>query len=201
MPPPTRLRLSQAHHLFTKCPHPVPLLTNLRVLPRPYHSYDHAPPPAFPPAHAAILSAATKHIPNHGFTSTTLTLGARDAGYLDISKNLLPAGVFDLVLYHLVTQRLALKDAERGDGEEAVGGEQGKERRGVGVGNRVRALAWARLKANTPIVHRWAEVRAVLRAVLRLFTNDFWPHIHIRRPPSPFPHTSHLAQPAYSVYN
>jgi ubiquinone biosynthesis protein COQ9 len=117
-----------------------------------YHSYDYAPAPPFPPAESAILASAYAHVPAHGFTIDALKLGARDAGYLDISTNLLPRGVYDLVNYHLVTQRLALKDAV----QFPEGGEQAKT---TGVGAKVRTLTMARLRANEPILHRWQEVR------------------------------------------
>lgn len=116
-----------------------------------YHSYEYSQPPPFPPAESAILSAAISHVPNYGFTADALKLGARDAGYLDVSTNLLPRGVFDLVNFHLVTQRLALKDSVQFPTE----GEQGKT---PGVGAKVRTLTLARLRANEPVIHRWQEV-------------------------------------------
>ena len=115
-----------------------------------YHSYDYAQPPPFPPAEAKILSSAYAHVPNHGFTIDSLKLGARDAGYLDASTNLFPRGVFDLINYHLVTQRLALKDSVQFPDE--------KDGKKLGVGSKVRSLALARLRANEPVLHRWQEV-------------------------------------------
>jgi ubiquinone biosynthesis protein COQ9 len=89
-------------------------------------------------------------VPSHGFTIDALKLGARDAGYLDVSTNLLPRGVFDLVNYHLVTQRLALKhNVQFPDTSE-----QGKK---IGVGAKVRTLTLARLRANDAVIHRWQE--------------------------------------------
>jgi ubiquinone biosynthesis protein COQ9 len=117
-----------------------------------YHSYDYAQAPPFPQPESAILSSAYAHIPSHGFTIDALKLGARDAGYLDVSTNLLPRGVFDLVNYHLVTQRLALKD----NVQFPDNGEGGKK---MGVGSKVRTLTLARLRANEPVIHRWQEVR------------------------------------------
>jgi ubiquinone biosynthesis protein COQ9 len=116
-----------------------------------YHSYDYAQPPPFPPAESAILSSAYAHVPSHGFTIDALKLGARDAGYLDVSTNLLPRGVFDLINYHLVTQRLALQNNVQFP-EESEGGKK------MGVGAKVRTLTLARLRANEPIIHRWQEV-------------------------------------------
>ncbi|RYN45596.1 hypothetical protein AA0117_g10006 [Alternaria alternata] len=120
-----------------------------------YHSYDYAQPPPFPPAESAILSSAYAHVPNHGFTIDALKLGARDAGYLDVSTNLLPRGVFDLINYHLVTQRLALQNNVQFPEQ----GEQGKK---MGVGAKVRTLTLARLRANEPVIHRWQEALAIM---------------------------------------
>jgi ubiquinone biosynthesis protein COQ9 len=121
----------------------------------PYHSYDYAQAPPFPPAESAILSSAYAHVPRYGFTIDALKLGARDAGYLDASTNLFPRGVFDLVNYHLVTQRLALKDNVQfpDNGEKKLG-----------VGSKVRSLTLARLRANEPVIHRWQEVRTKTRS-------------------------------------
>lgn len=117
----------------------------------PYHSYDYAQPPPFPPAESAILSAAYAHVPSHGFTIDALKLGARDAGYLDVSTNLLPRGAFDLVNYHLVTQRLALQDKV----QFPDNGDAGSK---MGVGAKVRTLTLARLRANEPVLSHWQEV-------------------------------------------
>ncbi len=120
---------------------------------RSYHSYDHPPPPGpFDSTETAILSAALQHIPSHGFTCTALALGAKDAGYLDVSTNHFPKGAFSLVHYYLVTQRLALSQhlhiiqAHKND-------------KPLGVGARVKALTWERLMSNKEIMHRWQEVR------------------------------------------
>jgi hypothetical protein len=118
-----------------------------------YHSYDYAQPPPFQPAETKILSSAYAHVPDHGFTIDALKLGARDAGYLDASTNLFPRGVFDLINYHLVTQRLALKDS--------VQFPDAKDGKKIGVGSKVRSLTLARLRANEPILHRWQEVRSL----------------------------------------
>lgn len=127
------------------------LRTSSRTTPtlrqRCYHSYDYAHPPPFPPAETAILSSAYAHVPAHGFTIDALKLGARDAGYLDVSTNLLPRGVFDLINYHLVTQRLALASSVQFSGDKPPS-----------VGSKVRSLTLARLRANEPVLHRWQEV-------------------------------------------
>ncbi|KAJ4332260.1 Ubiquinone biosynthesis protein coq9, mitochondrial, partial [Ascochyta clinopodiicola] len=117
-----------------------------------YHSYDYAQPPPFAPTETKILSSAYAHVPHHGFTIDSLKLGARDAGYLDASTNLFPRGAFDLINYHLVTQRLALRDSV-----QFAAKEDGRE---LGVGAKVRALTLARLRANEPVLHRWQEALA-----------------------------------------
>lgn len=111
-----------------------------------YHSYEYEAPPPFPAVETAILSAALTHVPTHGFTTSALCHGARDADYRDVSISLFPAGAFSLVNYHLVTQRLALaKNRSYPDQSASIGAE-------------VRRLVWTRLYANLPIIHRWQEV-------------------------------------------
>lgn len=111
-----------------------------------YHSYECEAPPPFPAVEGAILSAALAHVPTHGFTTTALCHGARDANYRDVSINLFPAGAFALVNYHLATQRLALAKSRPSPDQSAS------------VGAKVRRLVWTRLYANLPIIHRWQEV-------------------------------------------
>lgn len=122
---------------------------NLRpLLYRSYYSYEHVLPPPYPPAETAILSSALQHVRSNGFTQQALILGAKDAGYLDVSANLFRKGAFELVLYHLVTQRLALKDRVQFVDEK------------LGVGRKVRSLVMERLRANAEagVVGRWQEV-------------------------------------------
>jgi ubiquinone biosynthesis protein COQ9 len=114
---------------------------------RNYHSDSYPEPPPFRAAEAAILSAALHHVPRHGFTNTSLTLGAKDSGYLDVSVQLFPKGDFDLINYYLVVQRLGLKD-------QVAFHEETK----LGVAGKVRALAWARLQANKDIIDQWQGV-------------------------------------------
>ncbi len=115
---------------------------------RPYHSHDHPPPPGpFTQVESTILSAATPHIPNHGFTRTSLALGGKDCGYIDASTNLFPKGAFSLVHWHLYSQRMALAKHKNI-----------LEKEGEGVGKKVKALTWERLMVNQEIVHRWQEV-------------------------------------------
>ena len=116
-----------------------------------YHSYEYSQPAPFSASESAILSSAITHVPQYGFTSTALKLGTRDAGYLDVSTNLFPHGVFDLVNYHLVTQRLALKDTVQFPADREGPGKT------LGVGAKVRTLALTRLRANRLIIHRWQE--------------------------------------------
>lgn len=76
-------------------------------------------------------------------------------GYLDISTNVLPDGVFSLVQWHLVSQREALLAKARvlfkSEGEE-----EGGER--LGVGRKVEMLTWERLMGNRAVIGRLQEV-------------------------------------------
>ncbi|KAJ1325606.1 ubiquinone biosynthesis protein COQ9 [Microdochium nivale] len=124
---------------------------------RHYHSYDHpTPPPIFSATESAILSAAYTHVPEHGFTHRALNLGARAAGYPDISTNILPDGVFSLIKYHLVTAREGLAPRRA----EVLGGFDSSQL--IPVQEKVELLTWERLLANRVINHRWQEALAVM---------------------------------------
>lgn len=142
---------------------------------RSYHSYDHPPPPGtFNTAERQILSAAYRHVPDHGFTHKALSLGARDAGYLDISTNVVPEGPFSLIKYHLVSSREALAPRSAEIFNAPVGGADGATpdaaagARGqlLTVPERVERLTWERLLANKDIIHRWQEVIIARRCCL-----------------------------------
>ena len=132
--------------------------TTRRIIPttrRAFHSYDH--PSATSPfgtTEEDILSAAYKHVPEHGFSQRSLGLGARDAGYLDISPSVLSDGTFSLIRYHLVTQRQNLASTSR---------EIFKNNEKIGPGAKVAALTWERLLANRDVIHHWQEVRSQAR--------------------------------------
>ncbi len=117
-----------------------------------YHSYDHFEEPVYRDAERNILSLAMAHVPTHGFTQEALELGAKEAGYLDVSTNLFPKGTFDLVKFHLVSQRLGLRDRIQFPDEK------------MGVGRKVRSLVLERLRANVDagVVPRWQEALAIM---------------------------------------
>lgn len=117
---------------------------------RGYHSYDHPSyANSFCLAERAILAAAYAHVPEHGFSQQSLALGARDSGYLDISTNLLPDGVFNLVQWHMVSQRESLAGRAR----ELFSGER------LGTGKKVEVLIWERLMGSKAVIRQWQEVR------------------------------------------
>ncbi|KAK4159646.1 COQ9-domain-containing protein [Cladorrhinum sp. PSN259] len=123
---------------------------------RTYHSTTHPPPPGpFTQAELSLLSSSYTYVPEHGFTPTSLTLGARDLNLLDISPSILPnGGEFSLIHYHLYRQRVSLaakKDALF-QGTEAI----------MTVAEKVEALTWARLRANEGVIHRWQEALALM---------------------------------------
>ncbi|OBT64139.1 hypothetical protein VE03_06216 [Pseudogymnoascus sp. 23342-1-I1] len=125
-----------------------------------YHSHNHPPPPGpFNAIETSILSSSLPHIPTHGFTPTSLHLGAKDAGYLDASTNLFPSGAFSLVQYHLYTQRQAL--AARTDITNPIVDPNVKTRP-PGVGAKVKALTWARLQANAGVADKLPEALALM---------------------------------------
>ena len=135
-----RIHGNLSHTAFTKP-------STLRASPldnKSYHSEHHPNPPPFPPAHDAILSRALNRVPEYGFTEQALSLGAKDAGYLEVSTQLFPRGVYDLIKYYLVSQRLALKTLV-----------QFPENSKLGIGKKVRVLTLERLRANKDIIHHW----------------------------------------------
>ncbi|KAK0387104.1 hypothetical protein NLU13_5417 [Sarocladium strictum] len=120
---------------------------------RGFHSHDHPPPSGpFTEVESAILSAGYKYVPEHGFTTRALGLGAKDAGYRDISPSVLSDGAFGLIRWHLVTQREGLK-GRCGNMLEDDGGS---------VEGRVEKVTWERLLANKDIIHRWQEALAIM---------------------------------------
>jgi len=124
----------------------------------PYHSHEHPDPLPYRGVESTILSFALAHVPTHGFTHHALVLGTKDAGYLDVSTNLFPEGPFALVKYHLVTQRLGLKDRVQflDQKEQKMGG--------GGVGRKVRALMLGRLRGNADagVLGRWQEALGIM---------------------------------------
>ncbi|KAF2753611.1 ubiquinone biosynthesis protein COQ9 [Pseudovirgaria hyperparasitica] len=123
---------------------------------RSYYTVDHPDPTPFSETESAILSSALSRVPTHGFSQKALKLGARDAGYLDVSTNLFPRGTFDLVNYHLVTRRMALKEEVQFPELDTQSGNK------LGVGARVRILALARLRANKDIIGKWQDAIAIM---------------------------------------
>lgn len=125
------------------------LLRSPRAL---YHSYDRTQIPPYREPERAMLSSALSRVPTHGFTQEALALGAKDAGYLEVSTNLFPRSAFDLVLYHLVTQRVCLKERIQFPDEK------------IGVGRKVRSLVLERLRGNADagVVSRWQEALAIM---------------------------------------
>jgi ubiquinone biosynthesis protein COQ9 len=132
----------------------LPQLRVPRTHTRIYHSDYHPPPPLFSKTEENILAAAISHVPTHGFSSKALALGVKQAGYLPVSIPLFPRGVFDLVYYHLATQRLELKNRL-----------QFPEESKLGVDERVRALILERLGANKSIIHHWQSVRPIFYSI------------------------------------
>ena len=152
-------RLSSQRPLSTICaarPLPQPRCLSRTPPIRPsyqafYHSQDRDQPPPFSTEESAILSSALSHVSTHGFTNTALSNGARDAGYPEVSVNLFPRGAFDLIYFHLVTQRLALRDSVQ------FPEMQGKQ---LGMSAKVRSLVLHRLQANQFAIRHWQQVRS-----------------------------------------
>jgi len=111
---------------------------------RSYHSPNHPPSPSYTPLQHKILSTALSLVPSTGFTNQTLTDGAKQAGYLEITHNLFPRGPWSLIEYHLVRQRESLSSILLPEN--------------AGVGKTIRTLCVERLKGNKDVIGRWQEV-------------------------------------------
>ncbi|KAK9463002.1 ubiquinone biosynthesis protein COQ9 [Lipomyces oligophaga] len=136
------LRVSPLSRL--KSPAPV-------VCARSYFSYDHPTESPYSTSQSLILSSALKHVPTVGFTKDALVFGSRDQGMLDSTHAVFQNGVFDLIIYHLYTERTklaALKEAV--DSEEKT------------VEAKVRRYCIERLKGNISLNDHWTEALAVM---------------------------------------
>ena len=129
-------------------PHSTPALfaVGLRTTSRHYHSVNLQSSAVYSDAESAILSAALARVPQYGFTPSSLTAGARDAGYPDVAATLLTRGPFELVQYHLAKQRLALA-CSASSLNTALDAEE-----------RIRNILILRLRANDPIIGQWQQV-------------------------------------------
>ncbi|OJJ49207.1 hypothetical protein ASPZODRAFT_1422573 [Penicilliopsis zonata CBS 506.65] len=122
-----------------------------------YHSQFHprAPTHEYTNSQTTILSAALEHIPSHGFTLEALTLGARDAGFLDVSVQLLPRGEFDLILFWLASRRGLLRAKVEENQFESL-------RSVSSVEAKTKLLILERLKMNQDIAHKWQDALALM---------------------------------------
>ena len=153
---------SQPRHQDQRCQHQ----QHLYHPKQPYHSNHH---PTKQPheteytnSQSTILSAALAHVPRHGFSHAALTLGARDAGFLDVSVQLLPRGEFDLVLFWLASRRGLLR---------AVAAEKLKSKASeMAVEERIRVLVLERLRMNEGVRGEWQGVCSFFSFIL----SGFW---------------------------
>ncbi|KAJ6083958.1 hypothetical protein N7486_010758 [Penicillium sp. IBT 16267x] len=121
---------------------------------RPYHSSLHPALPVheYTNSQIAILEASLAHTPVHGFTQTSILLGARDAGFLDVSVQLLPRGEYDLILFWLASRRGLLRAAvESGDIQFTAGQD---------VQSKIKTLIMKRMKMNEEVRGQWQDALA-----------------------------------------
>lgn len=138
---------------------PATRLTTAHI--RPYHSDLHPrlPDHEYTNSQTAILAAALSHVPVHGFTPASLALGARDAGFLDVSVQLLPRGEFDLILFWLASRRGLLRGkVEEGALLQRVAAERGREAHELTVDEKTKILIMERLRMNEEIKGQWQDV-------------------------------------------
>ena len=160
----TRLNHTINHRFFPSSPSPSPsrsaTATTKRSFKTPsvpirtYYSDLHPrlPPHEYTNSQTAILTASLPHVPTHGFTSAALTAGARDAGFLDVSVQLLPRGEFDLVLFWLASRRGLLRAKVESGEAFGTNGE------GLSVQEKIKILVLERLRMNCDVKDVWQDV-------------------------------------------
>lgn len=118
------------------------------LLRRPYHSEETPDPHPYGATQSAILSSALSHVPQTGFTLTSLRAGLADTSHPASSLSLFPSPVMDLILYHLRTQRLSLSTRVQFPSPTSPS-----------VGSRIHTLLLSRLQANVDagVVPKWTE--------------------------------------------
>jgi ubiquinone biosynthesis protein COQ9 len=153
--------LSTALQPLTRAPRTPQTQRTPLTLRRSYHSTLHPrlPDHEYTNSQTAILTAALPHVQAHGFTAAALTLGARDAGFLDVSVQLLPRGEFDLILFWLASRRGLLRGkVEEGGLFRRIAAEKGKDVHELSVEERVRGLLLERLRMNSEVKDVWQDV-------------------------------------------
>lgn len=154
--------------------HPLPLATLQTA--HSYHSIYHPQEQPYPPVQAKILASAYEQVPAHGFTQTALDEGARRAGYLEVSTQLFPRGSFDLIAYHLATQRLALSSRVQFPSPDSSR---------ASLTEKVQTLMWSRLVANAEagVLPHWQDALAQMSLLeniptslkeLGLLSDEIW---------------------------
>lgn len=119
---------------------------------RPYHSIHHPTPThEYSNSQTTILSSALRHVPTHGFTRDALTLGARDAGFLDVSVQLLPRGEFDLILFWLASRRGLLRSKVENDALL-------QSSQPLSVDDKIKVLIMERLRMNVEVKEKLQDV-------------------------------------------
>lgn len=142
---------------------------------RTYHSPLHPrlPPHEYTNSQTAILTASLPHIPTHGFTLAALTRGARDAGFLDVSVQLLPRGEFDLILFWLASRRGLLRGKVEEGGLFAQAEPQAQKGTELSVEEKVKILVLERLRMNADVKGVWQDVCCYLSSSLPFFLAIF----------------------------
>ncbi|GKZ21082.1 ubiquinone biosynthesis protein coq9, mitochondrial [Aspergillus brasiliensis] len=126
---------------------------------RTYHSIHHpSPTHEYSNSQTTILSAALRHVPTHGFTRDALTLGARDAGFLDVSVQLLPRGEFDLILFWLASRRGLLRSKVENDALL----QPPQQTQPLSVDDKIKVLIMERLRMNVEVKDKLQDALAIM---------------------------------------
>jgi ubiquinone biosynthesis protein COQ9 len=131
-----------------------PLVGLLRTMAM-YHSEQYIEEPTIKPGSPQfnILDKAIKEfVPIHGFQHKAILESARTFGYADTIQSLFTNGTFDLIKFHLATQRSKLHELAQGEEFQQLTSENDK----------LKYLLKKRLSGNIPIAQHLSQLQGYL---------------------------------------
>lgn len=115
-----------------------------------YHSEDHKEFELTSPQ-TEILQKALTLVPKYGFQHKAILEASREKGFSDAIQSLFPHGTYDLIHYHLVTERRNLKKFIELD-----------EFKLLNEAERLKYLVKKRLQANAPYAEHLSQLQSYL---------------------------------------
>jgi ubiquinone biosynthesis protein COQ9 len=118
-----------------------------------YHSYEHCEDPFFDKESPKyrILDKAMEYVPKYGFQHKAILESSRTFGYSDAIQSLFHNGTFDLIKFHLIRERLKLKEYADLDDFKLLS-----------ENDKVKYLVKKRLEGNIPYVEHINQLQTYL---------------------------------------